>query len=98
MFKQLGAIVLILIVFVLMAWFTSLNPGTVTIDLAFGTVEPTVSLAFAVCFALGWAFGLFCTSFYVLKLLNDRRRLRNEHKATVSELKSLRNLPIADAD
>lgn len=96
--KQIGAIVIVLIVIVLMVWFTSLNPGEVTIDLAFGIVQPTISLAFAVCFTLGWAFGLFCTSFYVLRLLNERRRLRNEHRATASELKSLRNLPIADAD
>ena len=98
MFRQIGIILLILIVFVLMAWFTSLNPGAVEIDLAFGTVQPTVSLAFAICFALGWAFGMLCTSFYILKLMNDRRRLRNIQNATAAELKSLRNLPIADAD
>jgi len=98
MLKRIGFITLVLLVFVLMIWFTSLNPGVLTIDLAFGTVEPTVALALSVTFVFGWLFGLVCASFYVLRLINERRRLRTELRQTRSEVSSLRSLPIADAD
>lgn len=98
MIKRIGYIALVLLVFVLVIWFTSINPGVVTIDLAFGTVEPTVPLALAVTFVLGWAFGIFCASFFVLKMINERRRLRASLRNSESEVSSLRNLPIADAD
>lgn len=98
MLKRIAYIALVLIVFLLMIWFTSLNSGVVTIDLAFGTVTPTISLALAVTFVLGWLFGILSASFYVLRLLNERRRLRTQLKNSESEVSSLRNLPIADAD
>ena len=98
MFRKIGVVFLVLLVFVVMIWFTSLNPGVVAIDLAFGTVEPTVSLALAVTFVLGWAFGILSISMYVLRLLNDRRRLRGELRNSRSEVENLRSLPIADAD
>ena len=81
-----------------MIWFTSINPGTVSIDLAFGTVHPTIPLALAVTFVLGWLFGLASVAFYVLGLLNERRRLRAALRTSETEISSLRSLPIADAD
>ena len=51
--KRLGIVVLIIAVLVLMVWFTSLNPGLISIDLAFGIVEPTIPLALSVAFVLG---------------------------------------------
>lgn len=98
MLKRIGLVALVLVVFALMIWFTSLNPDVVSIDLAFVTVEPTVALALTVTLALGWVLGVLCTGVYVLRLLNERRRLRNELDSTRSEVSSLRNLPIADAD
>ena len=98
MFKRIGAVALVLGVFVLMVWFTSLNPGNVRIDLAFGIVEPTIALALSVCFVLGWLFGILCATIYIVRLMNDRRRLRNELRNAESEVSSLRSLPISDAD
>ncbi|MDH4110156.1 MAG: lipopolysaccharide assembly protein LapA domain-containing protein [Gammaproteobacteria bacterium] len=98
MLKRIGLIGLFLLVFVLMIWFTSINPGTISIDLAFGTVEPTIPLALAVSFVLGWLFGLISVAFYVLGLLNERRRLRSALRSAESEVSSLRSLPLADAD
>ena len=98
MLKRIGIIGLFLLVFVLMIWFTSINPGPVSIDLAFGTVQPTIPLALAVTFVLGWVFGLVSVAFYVLGLLNERRRLRTALRNSETEISSLRNLPIADAD
>ena len=98
MLKRLGVALLVVAVLVVMVWFTSLNPGVVPIDLAFDVVEPTIPLALAIAFVIGWVFGLLSTGFYILKLLNERRRLRNSLRQTESEVSSLRSLPIADAD
>lgn len=98
MLKRISILAIVLVVFVVVIWFTSLNPGVVTIDLAFGTVEPTLAVALAVTFVLGWAFGILSGSFYVLKLLGERRRLRAALKTSESEVSSLRSLPISDAD
>ena len=98
MIKKVGIGILVVLIFVLMVWFTRINPGVVDIDLAFGVVSPSIPLAFSITFVLGWAFGLLCTSFYILRLVNDRRRLRRAVRNAESEVSSLRNLPLADAD
>lgn len=98
MLRRIGIVAVVLVVFVLMIWFTSINPGVVSVDLAFGTVEPTIPVALSVTFVLGWLFGILCASFYVLRLLGERRRLRASLRTSESEVSSLRSLPIADAD
>ena len=98
MLKKIGIGLLVAIIFVLMFWFTSNNPGNVEIDLAFGVIEPSIPIAFSVTFVMGWAFGLACTSIFIFRLINERRRLRNALRHTESEVSSLRNLPLADAD
>jgi uncharacterized membrane protein YciS (DUF1049 family) len=98
MLKRIGIGVLIVAIFVIMLWFTSNNPGVVEIDLAFGVVQPSIPLAFSVTFVFGWAFGLLCTSFFMFRIINERRRLRRALRNTESEISSLRNLPLADAD
>ena len=98
MLKRIGIGFLIVLIFVLMLWFTNSNPGVVTLDLAFGVVEPSIPLAFSVTFVIGWAFGLLCTSVFIFRLMNERRRLRRALRNSESEVSSLRNLPLADAD
>ena len=98
MLKRIGIGVLVLLIFVLMLWFTNINPGVVTLDLAFDTVQPSIPQAFAVTFVFGWLFGLLCTSIVIFRLTNERRRLRRALRNTESEVSSLRNLPLADAD
>jgi len=98
MLKRIGIGILILLIFLLMLWFTNSNPGDVALDLAFGTVQPSISLAFSVIFVIGWAFGLLCTSMFIFRLVNERRRLRRALRNSQSEVSSLRNLPLADAD
>ena len=98
MLKKLGAIIVLLAIFVAMIVFTRINPGTVRLDLAFGVVEPSIPLAFSLTFVVGWAFGLLSMSLFILKLLNDRRRLRSSLRSTESEVSRLRSLPVADAD
>ena len=98
MLKRIGAILLVLVILAVMLVFTRLNPGLIEIDLAFGTVESSVPLAFTVTFAAGWLFGVLCTLAFVARLLNERRRLRKELKSSETELSSLRHMPLSDAD
>jgi len=98
MLKRIGLAVLIVIIVVLMATFTAMNRGELTIDLAFTSVTTSIPLAFTVTFALGWLFGVLSMGFYALKLLNERRVLRRALRLTESEVSSLRNLPLSDAD
>lgn len=98
MLKKLIAFVVLVIIFVTMILFTRINPGQVRLDLAFGVVEPSIPMAFSLTFVAGWLFGLVSTSLFMLKLVNERRRLRNALRVTESEVSRLRSLPIADAD
>ena len=74
MLKRIGIVILVIFIFLLMLWFTNSNPGSVTLDLAFGIVQPSIPLAFSVTFVIGWAFGLFCTSLFILRLVSERRK------------------------
>ncbi len=98
MLKKIGIGLLVIIIFVVMLWFTSNNPGRVEVDLAFRTITPSIPIAFLVLFVMGWAFGLLCTSVFMLRLLNERRQLRRTLRNTESEVSSLRSLPLVDAD
>ena len=98
MIKRIGLILLVLLILGLMLVFTRLNPGSVDVDLAVGTVQSSIPLAFTVAFAAGWLFGLLCMALVVARLVNERRRLRKSLRNTEVEISSLRNLPLSDAD
>ncbi len=98
MLKRIGIGFLVLVIFLLMLWFANSNPGVVTLDLAFGVIQPSIPLAFSVTFVIGWVFGLLCTSVVIFRLTNERRRLRRALRNSEVEVSSLRNLPLADAD
>ncbi|MCZ6912826.1 MAG: hypothetical protein O7F72_08485 [Proteobacteria bacterium] len=98
MLKRIGIVILVVLIFLLMLWFTNSNPGIVSLDLAYGIVRPSIPLAFSVTFVMGWAFGLLCTSMFIFRLVNERRRLRRALRNSESEVSSLRNLPLTDAD
>jgi len=98
MLKRIGLAILILLIVIVMATFTANNTGMIDIDLAFTEVHTSIPLAFTVTFAMGWLFGILCLGFYALKLLNDRRILRRTLRMSESEVSSLRNLPLSDAD
>lgn len=98
MLKRIGIGIVVGLIFLLMLWFTNNNPGVVTLDLAFGVVQPSIPVAFSLTFVIGWAFGLLCTSVFMFRLVNERRRLRRALRNSESEVSSLRNLPLADAD
>ena len=98
MLKRIGLAILIVVIVIIMATFTANNTGMINIDLAFTEVNTSIPLAFTVTFALGWLFGILCLGFFALKLVNERRILRRSLRITESEVSSLRNLPLSDAD
>ena len=98
MLKKIGIGILIVFVFAMMLVFTSSNSGFVDLDLFFTTARPSIPLAFALTFVLGWLFGLLCTVVFILRLMNERLLLRRQLRNDESELTNLRNLPLADAD
>jgi len=77
--------------------FAALNPGVLDVDLAFNKFEVQKSLAFITAFGAGIAFGLLCAFLLLLRLLNDRRKLRRALKLAESEVRSLRSIPQQDA-
>ncbi|MGA8204160.1 MAG: LapA family protein [Woeseiaceae bacterium] len=98
MLRRAGLIVLVVLLVVIMFTFTALNTGRVDLDLAFVKGSYPVSLSFAITFVAGIVFGMLCMTSMMLRLLNDRRTLRRQLRLTESEIKSLRNLPLSDAD
>ncbi len=98
MLKRIGLLILVVAIVVVMVTFTANNTGMVDIDLAFTKVTTSIPLAFTVTFALGWLFGILCLGFFALRLVNERRVLRRSLRMTESEVSSLRNLPLSDAD
>ena len=98
MLKRIGLAILIILIAIVMLAFTLGNTGMIDIDLMFTTVTTSIPLAFTVAFALGWLFGILCLGFFALKLVNERRIMRRSLRITESEVSSLRNLPLSDAD
>ena len=78
--------------------FAALNPGPITLDLAFTETEVQKSLALTVAFGIGWLFGLVSASLVLLKSVNERRRLRRSLSMAEAEVRNLRSMPLNDAD
>jgi putative membrane protein len=76
----------------------ALNPGVITLDYAFGETEMQTSLALTIAFGAGWMFGLLCAGIALLKAVNERRKLRKALHLAEAEVKTLRSIPIHDAD
>jgi uncharacterized integral membrane protein len=80
------------------AIFAALNPGRITLDLAFTAVEIERSLALIVALAVGWAFGLLCAVAGIRRQSGERRRLQRALRLAEQEVEALRSLPVQDAD
>ena len=89
-----------LVVLVLIgAIFAANNAQPISIDVGWVKLDGvSMAMAFAAAFALGWAFGLLCAGAALLKMISDRRKLRRDLKYAETELRTLRSLPLHDAD
>jgi uncharacterized integral membrane protein len=81
-----------------MVVFSYLNTGEVEVNLAFVSITTSISIAFTVTLVVGWLFGVVSMGLYALRLVNERRTLRRALRVSQSEVTSLRNLPLSDAD
>jgi uncharacterized membrane protein YciS (DUF1049 family) len=98
MLKRIALIIVVIAVAAMVFIFTSLNTGMVDVNLAFDTVTTTVPFALTATFILGWLFGVLCMGYFALKLVNERRLLKRALRLSQTEVSSLRNLPLSDAD
>ena len=98
MFKKAGLIVLLLLIFGVMIVFSYLNTGQVEINLAFLSLTTSTSIALTVALVIGWLLGVMSMGIYALRLANERRSLRRALRSSETEVSSLRNLPLSDAD
>ena len=98
MLKRISIILVIISIFFLVIYFTSINQNSIRIDFGFVIFEPSVVLGVSLIFILGWIFGLLCSMVYIIKLTNEQRNLKNNLKDAQSELSGLRQLPTKDAN
>jgi uncharacterized membrane protein YciS (DUF1049 family) len=98
MLRYLLYIVTILITFLIAVIFAASNPGSIELDLAFTSVVIQKSLALIMFLGLGWVFGLFCAGVLLLKSAGEKRHLRKALNLAEAEVRSLRSMPLQDAD
>ncbi|MGI9307690.1 MAG: hypothetical protein ACR2P6_00430 [Gammaproteobacteria bacterium] len=98
MVRNLLLVMLLLLAMLIAVVFAAANPGVVEMDLAFASFELQKSLAFILLFAAGWLCGLACCGLFMLKTVYERRRLGRRLGLAEAEVKSLRTLPLQDAD
>ncbi len=98
MIRSLLVTVLVLVFIGLAAIFAALNPGRISLDFAFMATEIETSLAMIAAVAVGWAFGMTCALFGILRLITQRRSLRRALRLAEQEVQALRSLPVQDAD
>lgn len=98
MLKRIMVVVTAILIAVAMFAFAAANTGPIDVDLLFRKVTTSMPVAFTVAFAVGWLFGLLSLSLWALALVRERRALKRALKVSESEVSSLRNLPLTDAD
>ncbi len=98
MVRNLILLVVIFSGLLLATVFAALNPGLMTLDFAFQEAEIPKSLALTLAFGVGWLFGLLCAGIMLFKVTGERRKLRKSLRLAEAEVKTLRSMPIQDAD
>lgn len=78
--------------------FAALNPGTISVEFAFGEIEVEKSVALIAALVIGWMLGLLCALVGILRLLGQRRSLRRSLRLAEQEVQALRSIPVQDAD
>jgi uncharacterized membrane protein YciS (DUF1049 family) len=98
MLKRIGLGLLLFVILVIVFVFTALNSGTIELNMAFFAGTYSISIVVITTFIVGILFGMLCMMSFVLRIINDRRTLRRALRMSESEVSSLRNLPLSDAD
>ncbi len=98
MLRYVLFILVVLFVFMVAVVFAASNPGTLILDLAFTQITLQKSLAFILFLGVGWLVGVLCAGFLMLKMLAERRRMRKALDLAEAEVRTLRSMPLHDAN
>jgi uncharacterized membrane protein YciS (DUF1049 family) len=98
MIKKITLTLLVILIFILTLWFNNNNANLISIDLEVIQFTSSASIIFAIIFFSGWFFGVLCCSFYILKLLNERRVSKSLLKDKDKEINRLTNQSLKDAN
>ncbi len=98
MIVRIIGIAAIFCVFILVIWFNYLNPEIISINFNVFQFTSKASIVFILIFLCGWIFGITCCSYYIVKLLNDKRVLSSRLVSYKSKINSLRKKPLDNAD
>lgn len=97
--RRLALILLLVVLALTAAVFGYVNQGTMSVDVGFMRLDDVpIPVAFTAAFAFGWAFGLVTAGFVLLRMANDKRRLRRHLRFAEAEARGLRRLPLQDAN
>ena len=97
--RKIFLFILLLLIAFLAAVFAYNNPGNIAVNVVFAQFEEaSISLAFITAFAIGWLFGLLSVGIAIVRITNERRRLRRNLRLAEAEVSSLRSLPLHDAN
>lgn len=97
--RRLVFISLLVLLVLVAAVFAYSNPDPISVDIGFMRLERvSSSVAFAAAFAVGWGFGLLSAGLALLQMANERRRLRRDLRFAETEIRSLRSMPLQDAN
>ena len=97
MIRNVLILVTAAIILILAGFFAYLNQDPVTLETAFAKVDVPGWQAYMGMFVAGWIFGLVCAAIIILRLMNQRRKLRKSVRLAEAEVSNLRTLPMQDA-
>ncbi|NGX16458.1 LapA family protein [Wenzhouxiangella sp. XN24] len=78
MIKRILTGIILLAAVAASAFFTSLNPGTISLDVGFAQFQAPLGLAFVLALAFGWLLGTLSAILWIARIAADRRRLRRQ--------------------
>lgn len=98
MIRKVISTVFILAIFVIALWFSYLNTEDISINLSFIQFSSKASIIFSIIFISGWLFGILCSLFYTIKILNQKRIIKSDLDQKIEELNTHRTLPLKNAN
>lgn len=87
---------LLLSVFVVGAWFASLNTSPVSLEFLVGSAQMSLAAALLLAFLFGMLVGYLGSLATAWRQLRKARRARRERQALQKEVDGLRKLPLRD--
>ena len=95
--KFIGIIAIVCVI-ILVIWFNILNTEIVSINFNIFQFTSKASIVFSLIFLCGWFFGVTCCSYYIFKLLNEKRVLSLRLVSCKNEITSLQKKQLDNAN